>query len=102
MSVRDHPELDRFYRETMGKLTVQDARSDGELLRTLEAYFSCNGSPTEAASRLHIHRNTLLYRLQRIRSVAEVDLDDPEVRLSLQVALRIRRIQRVTDTRAGG
>jgi purine catabolism regulator len=102
LSVRDHPELDRFYRETMGKLAVQDARSDGELLRTLEAYFTCNGSPTEAAARLHVHRNTLLYRLQRIRSVAEVDLDDPEVRLSLQIALRIRRIIRATDDiRAG-
>jgi purine catabolism regulator len=97
LSVRDHPEVERFYRETMGKLAAQDARSNGELLRTLEAYFSSNGSPTEAAARLHVHRNTLLYRLQRIRSVAELDLDDPEVRLALQVGLRIRRVQRATE-----
>jgi purine catabolism regulator len=96
LSVRDHPEVDRFYRETMEKLAAQDARSDGELLRTLDAYFASNGSPTEAAARLHVHRNTLLYRLQRIRAVAEIDLDDPEVRLSLQLGLRIRRVLRAT------
>jgi purine catabolism regulator len=102
LSVRDHPEVERFYRETMGKLAAQDARADGELLRTLEAYFSSNGSPTEAAARLHVHRNTLLYRLQRIRSVAELDLDDPEVRLALQVGLRIRRVLRATEEGRSG
>ncbi len=98
LTFREHPELTRFYQETMGKVAVLDAKGDGELLRTLDAYFACNGSPTEASTRLHVHRNTLLYRLQRIRALAEIDLDDPEVRLSLQVALRIRRIM----AKAGG
>ena len=92
LTLRDHPELERFYQDTMGKLALVDAKGGGELVRTLDAYFASNGSPTEAASRLHVHRNTLLYRLQRIRAMAEIDLDDPEIRLSLQVALRIRRI----------
>jgi len=93
LSIRDHPELEEFYQGTIGKLASYDAKSDGELLRTLDAYFSSHGSPTEAAERLHVHRNTLLYRLQRIRSIAGIDLEDPEVRLSLQLALRIRRIR---------
>jgi purine catabolism regulator len=92
LTFQEHPELGRFYRDTMGKLAAYDAKSEGELLRTLDAYFAANCSPTEAATRLHVHRNTLLYRLQRIRTVADIDLDDPEVRLSLQIALRIRRI----------
>lgn len=93
LSIRENPELDEFYQDTMGKLATYDAKSDGELLRTLEAYFSSHGSPTEAAERLHVHRNTLLYRLQRVRSIAGIDLEDPEVRLSLQLALRVRRIR---------
>ena len=92
LSFQGHPELARFYQDTMGRLIVFDAKGDGEILRTLDAYFASNGSPTEAATRLHVHRNTLLYRLQRIRSIADIDLDDPEVRLALQIALRIRRI----------
>jgi purine catabolism regulator len=95
LELRGNPELTRFHRETIGKIEQHDQRSDGELLRTLDAYFACNGSPTEAAARLHVHRNTLLYRLQRIRAVAELDLDDPEVRLSLQIALRIRLVLQV-------
>ncbi|HVB97371.1 MAG TPA: helix-turn-helix domain-containing protein [Chloroflexota bacterium] len=96
LSIRNHPELEDFYQGTIGKLATYDAKSDGELLRTLDAYFSSHGSPTEAAERLHVHRNTLLYRLQRIRSIAGIDLEDPEVRLSLQLALRIRRIREAT------
>jgi purine catabolism regulator len=93
LGCRDQPEVEQFCEDTMGKLVTYDARSDGELLRTLETYFACHGSPTEAAARLHVHRNTLLYRLQRIRTVAGLDLDDPEVRLSLQIALRLHRIR---------
>jgi purine catabolism regulator len=92
ISVREHPELRRFYDETMARLSLGDGKGDGELIRTLETYFACNGSPTEAATRLHLHRNTLLYRLQRIRSLTEIDLDDPEVRLAVQIALRVRHV----------
>ena len=45
-------------------------KNDGELVKTLDAYFACLGSPTEAAERLHVHRNTLLYRLHRIQEIA--------------------------------
>ena len=58
-------------------------------MRTLDAYLSVGCSPTAAAERLHLHRNGLLYRLQRIREVLPVDLDDPERRLALHLALRI-------------
>jgi DNA-binding PucR family transcriptional regulator len=42
---------------------------------------------TSAAETLGIHRNTLGYRLRQIRSVISADLDDPQLRLSLQLAL---------------
>ena len=38
-----------------------------------------------------IHRNTLIYRLERIQELlGGVDLEDPETRLNLQLALKIR------------
>ena len=61
----------------------------GVLLQTLGAYLATNGSPTEAADRLHLHRNTVLYRLGRIEDVLGVDLRDAEVRLGLHLALKI-------------
>ncbi|MBI2941504.1 MAG: helix-turn-helix domain-containing protein [Chloroflexi bacterium] len=92
LALKDTAELRTFYDETLGRLAEYDRRSDGELLRTLEAYFSCHASPTEAAERLHVHRNTLLYRLGRIRAISGLDLDDPETRLALHLALRVRQL----------
>lgn len=42
-------------------------------IQTIEAYFSFEGSITKAASALHIHKNTLLYRINRIFTVAELE-----------------------------
>jgi DNA-binding PucR family transcriptional regulator len=56
---------------------------------TLDAFFAANGSPKEAAERLGVHRNTVLYRLDRIRDITGYDLDDASVRMRLQLALHV-------------
>jgi purine catabolism regulator len=83
-------DLAQFRREHLGALEEYDQQAGGELVQTLRAYFASRGSPTLTARTLHLHRNSLLYRLQRIREVAGVDLDDPETRLRLEIALRAR------------
>ncbi|HEV8634558.1 MAG TPA: helix-turn-helix domain-containing protein [Chloroflexota bacterium] len=89
LELRGSPALARFRRRMLAPLVEHDRRTNGELLRTLDAYLACGCSPTAAAERLHLHRNGLLYRLQRIREILPVDLDDPEQRLGLHLALRI-------------
>jgi purine catabolism regulator len=79
-----------FYDEVLGALIKYDRRTDNELVETLEAYFACNGNLSEAARRLHLHRNSLLYRLERIQEVLHTDLEDADTRLALQVALKMR------------
>ena len=83
LALRSTTELDNFYQDTLGTLAEYDRKNDGELVKTLDAYFACLGSPTEAAERLHVHRNTLLYRLHRIQEIAGIDLSDAETRLAL-------------------
>ncbi|MFN8634614.1 MAG: helix-turn-helix domain-containing protein [Chloroflexota bacterium] len=90
--LRDNPELASFYEDLLGKLQAHDERQGAELVNTLEAFFECHGNHVRTAQRLHLHRNTLLYRLDRARSVLGVDLDDAETRLALQVALKIGRV----------
>jgi PucR family transcriptional regulator, purine catabolism regulatory protein len=87
--LRGLDEVVGFYHEMLGRLIEHDRRTGGELVRTLDAYLSVGCSPTAAAERLHLHRNGLLYRLQRIREILPVSLDDPERRLALHLALRI-------------
>ena len=88
-NVKEKDELRAFHDEMLGRLIDYDRRNGADLAATLAAYFAARNSPTEAAERMHLHRNTFLYRLHRIREITGFDLDDPETRLSLHLALRI-------------
>ncbi|MBU7600700.1 helix-turn-helix domain-containing protein [Streptomyces sp. P38-E01] len=55
------------------------------LLRTLTALLDCAGSTGQTATRLGVHRNTVLGRVERIRAKG-IDLDSPDQRLALHVA----------------
>jgi len=88
------PELATFYDDHLGKLVEYDRRHNAELQATLEAFFAANSNHVRAARQLHLHRNTLLYRLERIRAILGVDLDDPETRLTLQLALKLKHVAR--------
>ncbi|HEY7062732.1 MAG TPA: helix-turn-helix domain-containing protein [Chloroflexota bacterium] len=81
-----------FHDELLGPLAAYDRRKHAELVQTLEAYVAAGNSPSETAARLHLHRNTVLYRLRRIRALLGRDPDDPEQRLDLQLALRARLV----------
>jgi purine catabolism regulator len=87
-------ELNNFYQETLGPLLQADTRGDGMLIETLEGYFRCNGNLSETARTMHFHRNSLLYRLGRIEEILGRSLEDPELRLSLQIALKIHHLQK--------
>ncbi len=83
------PELHDLYSQTLGSLIAYDQRNNAGLVGTLDAFFAANGSPKDAAERLGVHRNTVLYRLDRIREITGYDLDDAGVRLRLQLALHV-------------
>lgn len=90
LSLQSLPELRSFQDEVLASLRQKDRT--GALLKTLRSYLATNGSPTDAAQALHLHRNTVLYRLGRIEDVLGVDLRDPEVRLTLHLALKILNV----------
>src|SRR5215203_2709935 len=63
----------------------QERRSD--LVRTLRVYFAAGANASEAADRLFLHRNSILYRLARIAELTGLDSKDPRVRLALELGL---------------
>ncbi|MBA3450982.1 MAG: helix-turn-helix domain-containing protein [Chloroflexia bacterium] len=83
------PELSDLYSETLGALLAYDRQNNAGLVNTLDAFFAANGSPKEAAERLGVHRNTVLYRLDRIREISGYDLDDAGIRMRLQLSLHV-------------
>lgn len=94
------PEAEAFQREMLGALEAYDQEHGSDLIPTLEAYFAAGASPKETAARLHLHRNTVLYRLQRIAEISGHRLDDPATALSLQVALLLRQTLRAVGEAA--
>ena len=82
--------LAAFEEETLGALLEHEGAA--ELIHTLEVYFEHHGNLSQTAEALYVHRNTLIYRMDRIAAITHLDLDQPEDRLALQLALRIHRM----------
>ena len=86
-AVNDDRLLDYAHRH-LGRLAEHDQARSGQLVETLRAYLE-SGEQQAAAKRLSVHPNTLRYRLDRIREISGLELEEPETRLNLSVALRI-------------
>lgn len=78
--------------DILGDLLEYDQRQGGDLLLTLEGFFNANGHLTQTAEALHIHRNTLQYRLNRINELTGLDMSQPDTRLAIQLAVKAKRL----------
>jgi purine catabolism regulator len=78
--------------DILGRLLEYDSHQGGDLLHTLEGYFNANGHLSHTAENLHIHRNTLQYRLNRISELTGLDMSQPDTRLAIQLAVKAKRL----------
>src|SRR6184192_626480 len=90
--VEDRAGLDAFAGRMLAPLIDYDRARGAPLLKTLEVYLQRHGNLRQSARDLHIHLNTLHYRLRRIGEVTGVDLKDADARLDLLLALRVRAL----------
>ena len=81
-----------YCRSVLRALVSYDEDHGTDLVHTLRTYFRCNGNVIKAAERLFLHRNSLLYRLQRIEQLLEVDLKDSQDRLVLHLAVELSEL----------
>jgi PucR family transcriptional regulator, purine catabolism regulatory protein len=94
LQLEGSPELRSFSSEVLGSLIEYDRAQGTNLLETLSAYFQHNANLAQTAQALFVHRNTLLYRLQRASEIGKFDLDKAETRLAIQLALRAYELSR--------
>jgi DNA-binding PucR family transcriptional regulator len=66
---------------------AHDRERRSDLVRTLRIYFAAGANASEAADRLFLHRNSMLYRLARIEKLTGLDLKDSRAKLALQLGL---------------
>ncbi|GGT93941.1 PucR family transcriptional regulator [Streptomyces coeruleorubidus] len=78
-----------FTARLLDPLRDYDRRHRAELIPTLEAFLDCDGSWTRCAARLHLHVNTLRYRVGRIEQLTSRDLSRLEDKLDFFLALRM-------------
>ena len=90
MLLEDNPELKIFQQDILGALLEQEGKN--KFIETLEAYFEQQGNLSQTAEALYIHRNTLTYRLDRIAEITGLDLNNSDVVLAVQLALKIHRM----------
>ena len=82
-------EIRDFADGLLGPLTTDGRRA--YLFDTLESYLRNSGSVNAVARQMYLHRNTVRHRLRRIAKLTGADLDDPDTRLGLWLAILGRR-----------
>ncbi len=68
-------------------LAERDIREGSDNLRVLRAFLLCERRPTQTAAFLHMHRNNVIYRIDRIESMLGISLADNRVRQELELSL---------------
>ncbi|MFC6880559.1 MULTISPECIES: helix-turn-helix domain-containing protein [Actinomadura] len=86
---------------TRSRLSILDGMTPGQqdrLTETLRTWLVTRGTAAEIAERLHIHPQTVRYRMRKIEQTFGPELDDPEARFGIEVALRAMSLRsRVPD-----
>lgn len=75
-------------RQVLGPLLAYDAEQHTDLVHTVRVFLECSGSPTRAAKALHVHVNTLRYRIGRAGELLGADLTEFTDQLDVYLALR--------------
>lgn len=75
----------------LATLRVHDAAHGSGYVSTLAAWLDHAGDAAAVSQALHLHRNTLRYRMRRIGEITGMSLTDPRVRLALQLQLAAHR-----------
>jgi PucR family transcriptional regulator, purine catabolism regulatory protein len=73
----------------LSPLRRSDADHGSRLEATLRAYYACGASVSRTAQALFLHRNSVRYRLDRVRALLGADIDHPEVSATLLMALAV-------------
>lgn len=90
LEVQSPEALRRFVDELLGPLLSYAQSRDTPLLETLEALSAARWVRRAASRQLGIHINSMSYRIERIEALTGLQLDDPETRVAISIALRAR------------
>lgn len=85
-------DISRYSNHVIQQLQRYDEANGTELLHTLSTYVNCNCSIKETAAAMFMHRNSVIYRLNNIRKICDVNLDDPDTQFSIRLSFCILKL----------
>ena len=90
-------DVEAYIGRQLGSILRQQEPRRQELLDTLDSWLRCMGNQRQMARELHLHYNTVSYRLQQLWALLEADPADPVKRLSWETALYLRQYRRYKE-----
>ncbi|WP_059172633.1 PucR family transcriptional regulator [Bacillus sp. FJAT-27445] len=84
--------MEEFFLKRLGKVYEHDSLHGTSFIETLENFFQCNQNISETAKAMFLHRNTLIYRIEKIKEIMDTDLKNAEELLQIQLSLKIFRL----------
>ncbi|MFA6807484.1 MAG: PucR family transcriptional regulator ligand-binding domain-containing protein [Eubacteriales bacterium] len=85
----ENSSLEEYVPASITKLQKYDEDYDCSLLNTLEVFLECNGNASQTAKKMFVHYKTVLHRLERVKEVGELDINNKQDRLEVELGLRI-------------
>lgn len=89
-SSSDPQMLQSIYQNSLGKLEEMDFSHDSNYLETLRIFLLSDCSLLETASRMNTHRNTIIYRIKKIKECLGTEFDNSRIKFDLLMAFYIR------------
>jgi DNA-binding PucR family transcriptional regulator len=101
VSAADTSDVRGFVSESIGTVAAHDRENGTPYLETLSVYLEEGCRSQACADRLGLHVTTLRYRLARIQELFEIDVETPEKRFSVELAIRLHSVidNRTSTTR---
>lgn len=88
LHLQEHGMLASYVVRHLGPILEEDERKKSDLFNTLKVYLASNGSKQSVADELHIVRQSLYYRLEKIKELLGDDYMCTQNRLALQLAIQ--------------
>ncbi|WP_262402151.1 PucR family transcriptional regulator [Actinomadura sp. CNU-125] len=91
--------VEQLTRRRLGILDTMTRGQQDRLTETLRTWLVTRGTAAEIAAELHIHPQTVRYRMRKIEQTFGAELTDPETRFGIEVALRAAHLRPSVRTR---
>lgn len=94
INVREPQLIEDFYQKYLGVLYRYDQLNETDFVSFLRVFLEEDGRTANIARKKFIHRNTVLYKIKKIESILDADLNHPFVKTNLQLAFMIEDLMR--------